>query len=128
MRRTFQNGGWSDETRAKRAPSGVTQSEALTPLTPNTVKLIHTLGALSPRGGPVQDPVLTHTLETSCRGDRAHSSLSLTHTLTQVLAFLEQRKNERSLTRRALNLKAVNFVLLFSLRQSTGSDAVAWLH
>jgi len=32
---------------------------ALTPLTPNTVELIHTLGALSPRGGPVQDPVLT---------------------------------------------------------------------
>jgi len=28
-------------------------------LTPNTVELIPTLGALSPRGGPVQDPVLT---------------------------------------------------------------------
>jgi len=25
---------------------------------PNTVELISTLGALSPRGGPVQDPVL----------------------------------------------------------------------
>ena len=29
------------------------------PLTPDTVELIPTLGALSPRGGPVQDPVLT---------------------------------------------------------------------
>ena len=28
-------------------------------LTPHTVELIPTLGALSPRGGPVQDPVLT---------------------------------------------------------------------
>jgi len=28
-------------------------------LTPKTVKLIPTLGALFPRGGPVQDPVLT---------------------------------------------------------------------
>ena len=28
-------------------------------LTPNTVELIPTPGALSPRGGPVQDPVLT---------------------------------------------------------------------
>ena len=28
-------------------------------LTPNTGELIHTLGALFPRGGPVQDPVLT---------------------------------------------------------------------
>jgi len=27
--------------------------------TPNTVELIHTLGAFPPRGGPVQDPVLT---------------------------------------------------------------------
>ena len=32
---------------------------ALRPLTPNTVELIFTLGALFPRGGPVQDPVLT---------------------------------------------------------------------
>ena len=30
---------------------------ALTPLTPNTVELIPTLGALIPRGGPVQDGV-----------------------------------------------------------------------
>ena len=28
-------------------------------LTPNTVELILTLGAIFPRGGPVQDPVLT---------------------------------------------------------------------
>ena len=28
-------------------------------LTPNTVELIPTLGALPPGGGPVQDPVLT---------------------------------------------------------------------
>ena len=28
-------------------------------LTPNTVEPIPTLGALFPRGGPVQDPVLT---------------------------------------------------------------------
>ena len=33
--------------------------EALTPLTPNTDELIPFLGALSPRGGPAQDPVLT---------------------------------------------------------------------
>jgi len=31
-------------------------------LTPNTVELIPTLGALFPRGGPVQDPVLTESL------------------------------------------------------------------
>ena len=41
---------------------------ALTPLTPNTVELIHTLGALSPRGGPVQDPVLTRGIK--CGGGR----------------------------------------------------------
>ena len=35
---------------------------ALTPLTPNTVEPIPTLGALFPRGGPVQDPVLTSIL------------------------------------------------------------------
>ena len=29
------------------------------PLTPKTVELIPTLGALFPRGGPVQDPALT---------------------------------------------------------------------
>ena len=28
-------------------------------LTPNTVELISTIGSLLPRGGPVQDPVLT---------------------------------------------------------------------
>jgi len=31
------------------------------------------------------------------------------------------------LTRRALDIKAVNCVLLFALRQSTGSNAVTWL-
>ena len=31
-------------------------------VTPNTVELIPTLGALFPRGGPVQDPVLTLTI------------------------------------------------------------------
>jgi len=31
-------------------------------LTPNTVELLPTLGALFPRGGPVQDPVLTPTV------------------------------------------------------------------
>ena len=34
---------------------------ALTPLTQNTGELIPTLGALFPRGGPVQDPVLTRS-------------------------------------------------------------------
>jgi len=34
----------------------------LTPLTPNTVELIPTIGALFPRGGPVQDPVLTRAV------------------------------------------------------------------
>ena len=33
--------------------------KGLDALTPNTVELIHTLGALFPQGGPVQDPVLT---------------------------------------------------------------------
>ena len=33
----------------------------------------------------------------------------------------------RSLTRTALDLMAVNLVLLFALRQSTGSNAVTWL-
>ena len=33
-----------------------------------------------------------------------------------------------SVTRRASDLKAVNRVLLFSLRQSAGSNAVTWLH
>ena len=32
-------------------------------LVPNTVELIPTLGAISPRGGPVQDPVLTSTVD-----------------------------------------------------------------
>jgi len=31
-------------------------------LTPNTVELISTHGALFPRGGPVQDPVITPSL------------------------------------------------------------------
>ena len=31
----------------------------LRPYLPNTVELMFTLGALSPRGGPVQDPFLT---------------------------------------------------------------------
>ena len=35
---------------------------ALTPFTPNTVKLTPTLGALFPRGGSVPDPVLTMSL------------------------------------------------------------------
>ena len=34
-------------------------------LTPNTVELIPTIGALSPRGGHVQDPVLTGWVGTS---------------------------------------------------------------
>ena len=33
---------------------------ALTPFTPKTVELIPILGTLPPRGGPVQDPVLTN--------------------------------------------------------------------
>jgi len=33
------------------------------PLTPNPVELIPTLGSLILRGGPVQDPVLTRTLD-----------------------------------------------------------------
>ena len=35
-------------------------------LTPNTVELIPTLGALSPRGGPVHDPVLTLSTGECC--------------------------------------------------------------
>ena len=40
------------------------------PLTPNTVELIPTLGALSPRGGPVQDPVRTRWA-VRCRANMA---------------------------------------------------------
>ena len=40
---------------------GVAPSRAPAPLTPNTVEIIPTLGALSPRGGPVRDPVLTNS-------------------------------------------------------------------
>ena len=39
--------------------SGSDNAGAPQPLTPNTVELIPTLGALFPRGGPVQDSVLT---------------------------------------------------------------------
>jgi len=35
------------------------ESETVSALTPNTVELIPTLGALPPRGGPVPDPDLT---------------------------------------------------------------------
>ena len=35
------------------------EDRVLDGLAPNTVELIPTLGALFPRGGPVQDPVLT---------------------------------------------------------------------
>ena len=43
----------------KRRGESFRKIRALTPLIPNTVELIPTLGALFPRGGPVQDPVLT---------------------------------------------------------------------
>jgi len=48
-------------TPSDRMPSPDTRHTRLSPyaLTPNTVELILTLGALPPRGGPVQDPVLT---------------------------------------------------------------------
>ena len=35
------------------------ENEGPDPLTPNAVELIPTLGALFPRGGPGQEPVLT---------------------------------------------------------------------
>ena len=38
--------------------------------TPNTVELISTLGALFPRGGPVQDSVLTRVREAKRRSGR----------------------------------------------------------
>ena len=37
-------------------------------LTPNTVELIRSLGALPPRGGPVQDPALTLCLSGTSKG------------------------------------------------------------
>ena len=37
-------------------------------LTPNTVELIPALGALPPRGGPVQDPALTLCLSGTSKG------------------------------------------------------------
>ena len=71
--------------RPRRARSDT----VLTPyaLIPNTVELIPTLGALSPRGGPVQDPVLAHIPSTRIAPSplslsRARSvSRSLSHTL-----------------------------------------------
>ena len=54
---------------------------ALTPLTPNTVELIPTLGALSPQGGPVQDPVLT----VSVPGAEKHFSLGVLCSLLLLL-------------------------------------------
>ena len=38
-------------------------------LTPNTVELIPTLGSLSPRGGPVQDPFLKFCVGSNTYGD-----------------------------------------------------------
>ena len=51
------------ESLLNRAVPSPPDSGCFTPyaLTPNTVELIPTLGALSPRGGPVQDPLLTHS-------------------------------------------------------------------
>ena len=44
---------------ASYAPAKLGFRPCCTALTPNTANLIPTLGALLPRGGPVQDPVLT---------------------------------------------------------------------
>ena len=50
-------------------------------LTPNTVELIPALGALSTRGGPVKDPILTlrHGHSRSCQFDKPLPSLFLYH-------------------------------------------------
>jgi len=68
------NGGrvWTEEVVCGMHPPRKHQTHAhqyqrdrtprpLRALIPNTVELIPTLGALFPRGGPVQDPVLTPT-------------------------------------------------------------------
>ena len=46
------------QRRAVAARDAAGEEEKLA-VTPNTVELVPTLGALLPRGGPVQDPVLT---------------------------------------------------------------------
>ena len=65
-------------------------------LTPNTVELIPTLGAPSPRGGPVQDPVLTpralqkasaNDPTTSLQGDLAHKKQPPFRTIQQAYAY-----------------------------------------
>ena len=45
--------------RGTPVEGGVSTLRYSRPYLPNTVELIPTLGALSPRDGPVQDPVLT---------------------------------------------------------------------
>ena len=53
--------GWRGEIKVGGSVDHICEDRVLTltSLTPNTVELIPTRGALSPRGGPVQDPVLT---------------------------------------------------------------------
>ena len=45
--------------------------DVVPPLTPNAVELIPALGALLPRGGPVQDPVFTPALLRERGGNNA---------------------------------------------------------
>ena len=51
--------GSSDDPGAGSRDAFLLEDKVSYSLTPNTVELIPTLGALLPRGGPVQDPVLT---------------------------------------------------------------------
>jgi len=52
----------SSNPRPKKKPSTHRALQRVLGLPPNTVELIPTLGALSPRGGPAQDPFLTLSL------------------------------------------------------------------
>ena len=58
--------------------------------------------------------------------DRARAHTSIGAALRRILTTSTARRAPRTTTRR--DLQAVNRVLLFALRQSTGADAVTWLH
>jgi len=62
VRQSRPNAGDSSASACPRPPpSSALMSMSL--LTPITVELVHTLGALFPRGGPVQDSVITPFLD-----------------------------------------------------------------
>ena len=63
--------------RLRSRVTGVRKIRALTPVTPNTVELVPTLGALVPQGGPVRDPVLTPAITRPSSSSLLLSNLEL---------------------------------------------------